>query len=105
MWAHLVGRARAEGGCWTVGCARVALPALVRVVARYPGDVQSAGAELLPGVFAGLVTADLGRPHVLLRLMWAARQPGLPRWRRRWMRRFRWHRFLPADAGALRTSA
>ncbi|MFI0263033.1 hypothetical protein ACH4OW_28860 [Streptomyces sp. NPDC017056] len=76
VWAHLVARARAEGGCWTVGCAGMALPALVRVaawvVARYPGDVQDAEA----GFFAGLATVDLGRPHVLLRLVWAARRAG-----------------------------
>ncbi|MEV5595945.1 hypothetical protein [Streptomyces sp. NPDC052496] len=80
VWAHLVARARVEGGCWTVGCAGMALPALVRVTvwvaARYPGDVQDAEAEVLAGFFAGLATVDLGRAHVLLRLVWAARRAG-----------------------------
>lgn len=80
VWAHLVARARAEGGCWTVACAGMALPALVRVAAwvaaRYPGDVQDAEAEVLAGFFGALATVDLGRPHVLLRLAWAARRAG-----------------------------
>ncbi|WP_030375517.1 hypothetical protein, partial [Streptomyces rimosus] len=80
VWAHLVARARAEGGCWTVACAGMALPALVRVAAwvaaRYPGDVQDAEAEVLAGFFAALATVDLGRSHVLLRLVWAARRAG-----------------------------
>ncbi|GCD40801.1 hypothetical protein [Streptomyces paromomycinus] len=80
VWVHLVARARAEGGCWTVACAGMALPALVRVAAwvaaRYPGEVQDAEAEVLAGFFAGLATVDLGRPHVLLRVVWAARRAG-----------------------------
>ncbi|MEU6965608.1 hypothetical protein [Streptomyces chrestomyceticus] len=80
VWAHLVARARGEGGCWPVACAGMALPALVRVAAwvtaRYPGDVQDAEAEVLAGFFAALATVDLGRPHVLLRLVWAARRAG-----------------------------
>ncbi|WP_238783064.1 hypothetical protein [Streptomyces monomycini] len=80
VWAHLVARARAEGGCWTVACAGMALPALVRVAAwvaaRYPGEVQDVEAEALAGFFAGLATVDLGRAHVLLRVVWAARRAG-----------------------------
>ncbi|WP_030665836.1 hypothetical protein, partial [Streptomyces rimosus] len=80
VWAHLVARARAEGAGWTVACAGMALPALARVaswvVARYPGEVQDAEAEVLAGFFAALATVDLGRPHILLRLTWAARRAG-----------------------------
>lgn len=79
VWAHLVGRSRADGGAWTVGCVGLALPGLITcatklaVWASDPADVHAA---VLTGFLTGLATLDLDRPWVLNRLTQAARRAG-----------------------------
>lgn len=80
VWAYLVRRSRREGAAWTLACTGMALPALSGVArwlaARFPGDVFDVHAEVLAGFLGGLATVDLGRPHVLPRLRWAAYRQG-----------------------------
>ena len=80
MWAHLVSRSRAEGATWTVGCAGVALPALIAIAARltgrFAGDRADVHAAILTGFLAELETIELDRPRIMLRLRWAAYRAG-----------------------------
>jgi len=79
-WAHLITRARAEGGTWTVACVGLALPVLLRVAAivtrRFTGDSHDLNAAVLTGFLAGLSEVDLVRPAILARLYWAAYREG-----------------------------
>lgn len=66
IWCYLVRRARTRGrqqAAWTVGCAGLALPELVRIVAalarRYGGDVADLEAAVLGGFLAELRRVDL----------------------------------------------
>lgn len=81
VWAHLVGRSRAEGGTWTVAAVGVALPALTgiaaRLSARFADDPSDIHAAVLAGFVAELPTVDLGRPRILLRLRWSAYRAGM----------------------------
>ncbi|WP_460393606.1 hypothetical protein [Actinophytocola sediminis] len=80
VWAHLVLRARTEGGPWTVGAVGVALPALISIAAslsaRFAGDPRDIHAAVLAGFVAELATVDLRRPRVMVRLRWAAYRAG-----------------------------
>ena len=80
VWAHLVARARREGGAWTIGCVGVALPALLRIAAtltaRFAGDPRDVHAATLTGFLAALAEVDLERPRIMLRLRWAAYRAG-----------------------------
>lgn len=80
VWSYLVRRSRREGAAWTLACTGMALPALSGVArwlgARFPGDVFDVHAEVLSGFLGGLARVDLGRPHVLPRLRWAAYRQG-----------------------------
>jgi hypothetical protein len=84
IWAHLAGRARAEGAAWTVACVGMALPALV-AVADYLADHLPTGsrfdrveleAEVMTGFLTALSTLDLDRPGIAGRLRWAAYRAG-----------------------------
>ena len=102
VWAELVARARAAGGgpdgehvdepaagarpgvdaaTWMVGCAGVALPALIRVAAiltrRFAADPRDIHAAVLTGFVTELAVVDLGRERIMLRLRWAAYRAGL----------------------------
>ncbi|WP_345613135.1 sigma-70 family RNA polymerase sigma factor [Pseudonocardia adelaidensis] len=81
VWAHLVRRARAEGGTWTVAAAGMALPVLVRVArilsARFAGDPSDIHAAVIAGFLHGLTRVDPDRPAVLVSLRWAAYRGGL----------------------------
>ncbi|MFI7680071.1 hypothetical protein [Actinophytocola sp. NPDC049390] len=80
VWAHLVLRARTEGGTWTVGAVGVALPALTSIAAtlstKFAGDPSDIHAAVLAGFIAELATIDLCRPRIMLRLRWAAYRAG-----------------------------
>lgn len=80
VWAHLVLRARTDGGTWTIGAVGVALPALTSIAARlsasFAGDPSDIHAAVLAGFVAELGTVDLRRPRVMLRLRWAAYRAG-----------------------------
>ncbi|MGH3794478.1 MAG: pilin [Pseudonocardiaceae bacterium] len=80
VWAHLVGRCRAEGGTWTVGCVGMALPALTRTAAglsaRFASDRSDIHAAVLGGFLTELGHVDLGLPCVMARLRWAAYRAG-----------------------------
>lgn len=80
VWAHLVGRSRADAGAWTVGCVGVALPALTgiaaKLTARFVGDPRDIHAAVLAGFLAELPVIDLARPRIMLRLRWAAYRAG-----------------------------
>ena len=81
VWAHLVARSRAEGAEWTVGCAGMALPALIRIAAtltaRFAGDPRDVHAAVLTGFLTELAAVDVVRPRIMLRLRWAAYRAGL----------------------------
>jgi hypothetical protein len=80
VWAHLVERSRAEGGCWTVGCVGVALPALTstasKLTARFASDPRDIHAAVLSGFLSELAVVNLSRPRIMLRLRWAAYRAG-----------------------------
>lgn len=80
VWAHLVGRSRAEGATWTVGCVGVALPALTtiatRLSARFAGDPSDIHAAILTGFLTEIAHIDLGKPRIMVRLRWAAYRAG-----------------------------
>jgi hypothetical protein len=66
IWCYLVRRARTRGrqqAAWTVGCAGLALPELVRIVAalsrHYSGDIADLEAAVLGGFLAELRRVDL----------------------------------------------
>ncbi|TVT23215.1 hypothetical protein FNH05_33100, partial [Amycolatopsis rhizosphaerae] len=81
VWVHLVERARAQRGAWTVACVGMALPALSAVafalckpsVRNDHGDIQIA---MLTGFLTELAEVDLSQPWVLLRLRSAAKHAG-----------------------------
>ncbi len=108
VWAHLVARTRVdlghdhengpaagrratagggrgarevEAATWTVGCAGVALPALIKTAAgltrRFSGDPRDIHAAVLAGFVAELGVVDLDRAQIMLRLRWAAYRAGL----------------------------
>jgi len=80
VWAYLVGRSRADGASWALGCAGVALPGLTaiaaRLSARFHGDPRDIHAAVLAGFLGELARVDLGRPRIMLRLRWAAYRAG-----------------------------
>lgn len=80
VWAHLVLRARTEGGTWTIAAVGVALPALTSAAARlsdrFAGDPADVHAEVMRGFLEALSTIDLRRPRIMLRLRWAAYRSG-----------------------------
>ncbi|GAA0539173.1 hypothetical protein GCM10009533_42900 [Saccharopolyspora spinosporotrichia] len=80
MWAHVVERARAEGGAWSVACAGLALPALTsiaaRLSARFAADPADIHSGVLTGFLAELAEIDLIRPLIMNRLRWAAYRGG-----------------------------
>ncbi|WP_232285494.1 sigma-70 family RNA polymerase sigma factor [Saccharomonospora marina] len=79
-WAHLITRARADGGAWTVACVGLALPVLLRVAAivtrRFTGDTHDLNAAVLTGFLHALHEVDLVRPAILARLYYAAYREG-----------------------------
>ncbi len=81
VWAHLVARSRSEGAGWTVGCAGMALPALIRIAAtltaRFAGDPRDVHAAVLTGFLTELAVVEVDRPRIMLRLRWAAYRAGL----------------------------
>ncbi|RLK61942.1 hypothetical protein CLV68_2487 [Actinokineospora cianjurensis] len=80
MWMYLAGRARREGGTWTVVATGVALPALTSVAAtlsrRFAGDPSEIHAEVLRGFLSALAGVDLTQPRIMVRLRWAAYRAG-----------------------------
>ncbi|WP_051854518.1 hypothetical protein [Streptomyces sp. NRRL B-1347] len=80
VWSMLVERSRSLGATWTLACAGMALPALAgvakRLAAQYAGDPYDLHAEVLAGFLHALSTIDLNRPHVVVRLKWAAYRRG-----------------------------
>ncbi|MGP4112974.1 hypothetical protein ACTWP5_18940 [Streptomyces sp. 4N509B] len=82
VWGELVSRTRSEGASWTVACAGMALPMLASTArwlsVRYPdGDPFDVHAEVLTGFLDALARIEIGRPHVLARLRWAAFRAGM----------------------------
>ena len=80
VWTHLVQLAREEGPTWTVACAGIALPALLNVAskltARFADDPSDIHSSVLIGFLAELATIDVSRPHIMVRLRWAAYRAG-----------------------------
>lgn len=80
VWAHVVERARAERGAWTVGCVGLALPGLITAAARlvgpYAGDPADVYAAMLEGFLDELARIDTSRPWIMQRLQAAARAAG-----------------------------
>ncbi|MDN5920693.1 MAG: hypothetical protein L0I76_37260 [Pseudonocardia sp.] len=81
VWAELVGRARSAGPRWSVACAGMALPALIRVCRgltdRFAGDRADIHAAVVAGFFQGLARVDLSRRAVLVSLRWSAYRAGM----------------------------
>ncbi|MFJ9179392.1 hypothetical protein [Streptomyces sp. NPDC102360] len=79
-WAQLVRNSRCRGASWALACTGMALPALARLVARlearYPGDPYDIQAEVVSGFLKALAAIDVERPHILVRLRWAAYRAG-----------------------------
>ena len=73
----LLGRARAEGGRWTVGLAGVLLFGLRRATSLFcemcPDKVDDIEAEALAGLIAGIERTDPHMRRLAARLVWLAR--------------------------------
>ena len=73
----LVGRARSEGGRWTVGLAGVLLFGLRRATSGLcevcPHKAADIEAETLAGLVEGIAKTDPGRQRLAARLIWLAR--------------------------------
>jgi hypothetical protein len=80
VWRHLVQRARAVGGTWTLACVGLALPTLARSAGRlaphYRGDRADLHAAVLAGFIQALAQVELSRPAISQQLRWAAFQAG-----------------------------
>ncbi len=80
VWTHVITRARAEGGPWTVVAVGLALPMLTPMAARltrhYADDPTDIHAELLRGFLDKLQVMDLPRGRIAIRLRWAAYRAG-----------------------------
>ncbi len=81
VWAHVIERARAERGAWTVGCVGLALPGLITAAARlvgpYAADPADVYAAMLAGFLEELARIDTGKPWIMQRLQAAARAAGI----------------------------
>ena len=75
---HLVARAQAEGGKWTVGLAGVLLPGLRRTVRSLvqacPGNADDIEAQALAAFVAAVARCQPGRPRLASWLRWQARK-------------------------------
>lgn len=76
IWRHLVERARAEGGSWTVAVIGMAAPMLKRTAVlagrRFPAMRRDDMAgEVLTAFLEHMATMDLERPGICYRLRWA----------------------------------
>jgi hypothetical protein len=73
----LLGRARAEGGRWTIGLAGVLLPGLRRATRVFrdmcPGKAADIESEALVGLLEGIAATDPERRRLASRLIWLAR--------------------------------
>ncbi|GAB3681993.1 hypothetical protein GCM10027597_28190 [Saccharopolyspora tripterygii] len=80
VWAHVISRARIEGGTWTITAVGLALPMLTslaaRLTERYADDPSDIHAEILRGVLDALRTVDLTEGRITVRLRWAAYRAG-----------------------------
>ncbi|MCI2420052.1 hypothetical protein MOQ72_21660 [Saccharopolyspora sp. K220] len=80
VWAHVISRARIEGGTWTIAAVGLALPMLtslaVRLTERYADDPSDIHAEVLRGFLDALHTVDLAGGRITVRLRWAAYRAG-----------------------------
>lgn len=84
VWAELIARAHRphpEGATWTLACAGMALPVLIRVAhrltARFVGDPADIDAAVLTGFLHGLGGVHPDQPHVLASLRWRAFRAGM----------------------------
>lgn len=77
VWKELIERARREGSSWVMGCVGIALPGLKAVVRdrlRHLDNRPSAGTcdvagEFLTAFYDALLTIDLERPKIAVRLL------------------------------------
>lgn len=80
VWAHLIGRSRADGSTWTVACAGMALPMLAAVCRNLCGgrgvDRDDVSSAVVTGFVAALARLDLDRPGLATSLRWAAIRAG-----------------------------
>lgn len=80
VWAHVINRARTEGGTWTITAVGLALPMLTalaaRLTERYADDPSDIHAEIVRGFFDALATLDLAEGRIMVRLRWAAYRAG-----------------------------
>jgi hypothetical protein len=80
VWAHVISRARVEGGTWTITAVGLALPMLTslaaRLTERYADDPSDIHAEVLRGFLDALHTVDLAQGRITVRLRWAAYRAG-----------------------------
>lgn len=80
VWAQLLRWSRSEGAAWTVGCAGMALPALLadaaRLTARFAGEPADIHSAMLTAFVAALPTLDVDRPWIMQRLRLLARNAG-----------------------------
>ncbi|MCD0450417.1 hypothetical protein LO762_14630 [Actinocorallia sp. API 0066] len=82
VWREMVTRARTGRPEWVIGCVGLALPGLRNVVARAshkcaPGLAEDIVSEAVAEFVAQLQQIDLGRPHVVARLLLWARKGAL----------------------------
>jgi len=81
VWAHVIERARAERGAWTVGCVGLALPGLITAAARLAGPYATDPADIYAAMLAGfleeLARIDTTKPWIMQRLQAAARGAGI----------------------------
>lgn len=77
VWKELIGRARREGSSWVVGCVGIALPGLkavmrdrLRRLDNQPGaGTGGVAGEYLTAFYDALLTIDLERPKIAVRLL------------------------------------
>ncbi len=75
VWAHLLGRARRDGGAWILACAGIAMPGLkarAAALARgWVGDPADLDSELLTGFLEGMRALDLESSRICAQLIGA----------------------------------
>ena len=80
VWAHVISRARNEGGTWTIVATGLALPMLTglatRLTERFANDPSDIHAEIVRGFLDALQTVDLAEGRIMIRLRWAAYRAG-----------------------------